>query len=141
VQLAGANASGDFDADGDIDLYIGNWPNTPGPDELNSLYRNSSDSGHWLRVRLIGTTSNRSGIGARVLLTSRRGEQTVTQMREVTTQMGFRGQSDLSPHFGLGPANEALSLEIHWPSGQVSTLSNIAADQIVDVVEPRPATN
>jgi hypothetical protein len=140
IQFAGAIASGDFDADGDVDVYVGNWPNRPGPGELNSLYLNRGDGGHWLRVRLVGTASNKSGIGARVLLTSRRGAETVSQMRDVTTQMGFRGQSDLSLHFGLGSADEALSLEIRWPSGQVSTLASVAADQILEVIEPQPST-
>jgi hypothetical protein len=81
--------------------------------------------------------SNRTGIGTRVLLTSRRGEETITQMREVTAQTAFRGQSDLSPHFGLGPAAEVLLLEVRWPSGKVSTLANIAADQILEVEEPK----
>jgi hypothetical protein len=137
IEFAGAIASGDFDTDGDVDVYVGNWPNEPGPDELNSLYRNRSDGGHWLRVRLVGTMSNRTGIGTRVLLTSRRGEETITQMREVTAQTAFRGQSDLSPHFGLGPAAEVLLLEVRWPSGKVSTLANIAADQILEVEEPK----
>jgi hypothetical protein len=140
VQFAGAVASGDVDADGSIDVYVGNWPNRPGPGELNSLYRNRS-GGHWFRVRLVGTVGNRSGIGARVLLTSRRDGETVTQMREVTTQMGFRGQSDMSPHFGLGSADEALSLEVQWPSGHVSTLASSPADQIITVIEPTASGN
>jgi hypothetical protein len=141
IQYAGAIASGDFDADGDVDVLVGNWPNNPGSGELNSLYRNRGEGGHWLRIRLVGTTSNRSGIGARVLLTSRPDVETVIQMREVTAQMGFRGQSDLSPHFGLGSADEALSIEVRWPSGKVSTLVDVAADQIVEVVEPESATD
>jgi hypothetical protein len=135
VEYVGAIASGDFDADGYIDVHIGNWPNQPGPGELNSLYHNVG-GGRWLRVRLIGTVGNHSGIGARVLLTSQKGDEPVTQMREVTTQMGFRGQSDISPHFGMGSADEAQSLEVRWPSGQVSTLTGIPANQIVTVTEP-----
>ncbi|MDH3216053.1 MAG: CRTAC1 family protein [Candidatus Krumholzibacteria bacterium] len=141
IEFAGAIASGDFDTDGDIDVYVGNWPNTPGSDELNSLYRNRGGGGHWLRIRLIGTNSNRSAIGARVLLTSHRGAETVTQMREVTTQMGFRGQSDLSPQFGLGRADGALSLEVRWPSGRISTMDDVAIDRVLHVTEPVSASD
>jgi hypothetical protein len=136
IEYVGAIASGDYDSDGKVDVYIGSWPNDPGEGELNSLYWNGGGGGHGLRVRLIGTSSNRDGIGARVLLTARQGGETVTQMREVTTQMGFRGQRDISPHFGLGSASEVLSLEVRWPSGGISLLENVAPDQIVEVAEP-----
>ena len=118
------------DYDGDADLYVGNWPNEPGPGELNALYRNES-GGHWLRVRLEG-----GAIGARVVLTSLREGETITQMREVVAQSGFRGQSDLSPHFGLGASTGIVSLEVRWPSGEVSRLTDVPGDGIVEVVEP-----
>jgi hypothetical protein len=56
-------------------------------------------------------------------------------MREVTSQSGFRGQSAVNPHFGLGEATTA-SVEITWPSGRVQTLSNIPADQAIEVTDP-----
>jgi len=136
LESPGAMASGDFDGDGDVDVYVGNWPNLPGPDELNALYSNDTEGRHWLRVRLRGETSNGSSVGARVVLTSRQDGQTITQMREITTQMGFRGQSDLNPHFGLGETGEIVSLEVQWPSGKRSILTDITADQIVEVTEP-----
>jgi hypothetical protein len=135
ILAASALASGDFDGDGDVDVIVGNWPNAPGPDELNTVYRNRGGDGHWIRVRLVGTKSNRCGIGARVMLSLQRGEVTLTQMREVTAQAGFRGQSDLAPHFGLGAADVA-SIEVQWPSGKTTSVTDVAIDQIVEVVEP-----
>ncbi len=126
VEYAGAVASGDYDGDGHVDVYIGNWPNVPGPGEPNSLYRGVGGDGHWLRVRLTG------GFGARVLVTTNSG----TQMREVGSQAGFRGQSDPSPHFGLGEDSQVMVVEVRWSSGKVSTVENVAADQVVEVVEP-----
>ena len=78
-------ASGDYDGDGNVDVYIGNWPNHPGEGEPNALYRNTGAAGHWLAVRLVGNVSNRAGIGARVVVTTSSG----TQMREVTSAGGF----------------------------------------------------
>lgn len=135
IHFAGAIASGDFNMDGRVDVYIGNWPNRPGAGELNALYRNTGDRGHWIRVRLVGRGSNKSGIGARVVVTSRQRERTISQMREVQTQTGFRGQSDILPHFGLGEAAEASSIEVRWPSGKVSKISNVEADRTIVVEE------
>lgn len=65
IHHAGTMASADYDLDGDVDVLIANWPNEPGPDERNRLYRNTGNDRHWLQVRLVGSNSNRSAIGAR----------------------------------------------------------------------------
>ncbi len=62
----------DYDGDGLLDLVIGNWPNSPGPEEENLVLINHSTGGYWLRVKLTGTTSNTSGIGARIEVTDER---------------------------------------------------------------------
>lgn len=75
---------------------------------------------------------SRGGIGARVLVTTDGG----VQMRQVTSQTGFRGQSDPDPHFGLGEANRVDRLEVRWPSGRMSVLEDVAPDQVTVVTEP-----
>ncbi len=118
-------AFGDFDNDGDVDVLIMNMNEPP------SLLRNDvSGGGHWLKVLLVGVTSNRSAIGGRV--TVRYGDRTQTQ--EVTAQSSFYSANDRRLHFGLGPATSA-SLAIRWPNGGTETIPHVGADRLVVVKE------
>jgi len=118
-------AFGDFDNDGDIDILIVNLSEAP------SLLRNDvSGNNHWLKVKLVGTKSNRSAIGARVL--ARYGRK--IQAQEVLSQSSFYSASDPRLHFGLGRETSA-DLEIHWPSGMRESLKGVTANQIVVVKE------
>ncbi len=100
-------AFGDFDNDGDMDILVMNMNEPP------SLLRNDvSGGGHWLKVLLVGVTSNRSAIGARVV--ARYGGR--TQAQEVTAQSSFYSANDRRLHFGLGAAASA-DLAIRWPNG------------------------
>ena len=118
-------AFGDFDNDGDLDILIVNMNESP------SLLRNDVRPGnHWMKVRLIGTTSNRSAIGARVI--ARYGGK--VQAQEVLSQSSFYSCNDPRLHFGLGKALTA-DLEIHWPSGRTDKLKAVTADQLVSVQE------
>jgi hypothetical protein len=120
-------AFGDFDNDGDVDAVVMNMNEPP------SLLRNDSrHDNHWLKLKLIGTKSNRSAIGASVILTAagRRRRQ------DVLSQSSFYSQSDLRLHFGLADAREA-DAEIRWPLGIVQQVRGIAADQILTIREPR----
>jgi hypothetical protein len=128
-------ASADYDGDGDVDVYIGNWPNQPGPGEPNCLYVNRGTPGNWLQVQLEGRESNRSGIGARITVTVRMGDGTRTQLREVTAHNGFRSQSGLVKHFGLGRAASADEVVVTWPSGKRSTLEGVEANQRITITE------
>jgi hypothetical protein len=118
-------AFGDFDNDGDIDILVCNMNEPP------SLLRNDvSGSGHWLKVLLAGTRSNRSAIGARV--TARYGGR--TQAQEVAAQSSFYSASDRRLHFGLGAATSA-DLTIRWPGGATEQIGGVDADQLVIVRE------
>lgn len=111
-------AFGDFDNDGDLDILIVNLNEPP------SLLRNDVSGGrHWLKVKLMGTKSNRSAIGARVLV--RYGRK--VQAQEVLSQSSFYSTNDQRLHFGLGDEKSA-SLEVRWPSGQKETFQTVAAD-------------
>jgi enediyne biosynthesis protein E4 len=99
--------------------------------EPPSLLRNDMrGDGRWLKVKLVGTKSNRSAIGARV--TARYGGK--IQAQEVLSQSSFYSASDLRLHFGLGSADKA-DLEIRWPNGAGERLSNVAANRLIVVRE------
>lgn len=122
---------GDLDNDGDLDIVIGNNGQTA--DLLRNEGGNRNNS---LLIRLIGTKSNRDGIGARLKLTA--GGKTLA--RYVKAGSSYQGQNDLRVHFGLEKAAQADRLEILWPSGLVEKVEGIKANQIIVVTEDRGIT-
>jgi hypothetical protein len=119
-------AFGDYDNDGSIEVLINNQ-NEP-PSLLKSARK---PSGNWLILKLEGTRSNRSGIGARVRLTAA-GR---TQMDEVRSGGSYLSQNDLRLHFGVGKATRIDRIEIEWPSGVRQVETDIAANQIISIRE------
>jgi hypothetical protein len=119
-------ATADFDNDGDIDLAINNSGDFP---EL--LRNDGGNANHWLEVLLIGTKSNRDGIGASLKLTA----EGFTQFKQRQGGMGYMSASDPRIHFGLGQRKKIESLEITWPSGTVDKLANVPINQIIAVKE------
>ncbi len=120
-------AWGDFDNDGDLDLFVGNT----GSVVRNRLYKNFSSTNHWLHVDLVGTLSNRQGIGAKITATVGAAQQS----RSVDGGSSFWSQSSATVEFGLGAATTVDQLTIAWPSGTVQTLNNVAVDQLLVVTE------
>ena len=121
-------AFGDFDNDGDLDIIIMNQNEPP------SLLRNDAPiSNHWIKVRLRGTKSNRSAIGARVLVRSK-GK---VQVQEVLSQSSYVSSNDPRLHFGLG-AVEKVEIELRWPLGAIEIHKDVAANQLVTFNEGSP---
>jgi hypothetical protein len=119
-------ATGDFDNDGDIDIATNNRGDYP------SLLRNDGgNSNHWLEVLLIGTRSNRDGVGSVLKLTS----EGFVHVEQSKGGMSYMSASDPRIHFGLEKRTKIESLEITWPSGQVDRLINVPIDQIIAVKE------
>ncbi len=99
------------------------------------LYRNRPDSAnHWISLALVGTRSNRSAIGAEVVLES--GE--TKQRGVVDGGMGFASQNDRRLHFGLGRNEWVDRVTIYWPSGTRQILTNPSVDQFHTITEPKP---
>ncbi len=125
-------AFGDFDNDGDIDVVVNTVNDFP-----QLLRCDSSLANNWIKVRTIGTKSNRSGIGARIAcVTHVPGEsKTHRQIDEVRSGGSYISQNDLRIHFGLGKAEQVDLLEIRWTSGQVDTIKDVKSNQLIFVKE------
>jgi hypothetical protein len=125
-------AFGDFDNDGDIDVVVNTVNDYPQLLRCDSKLQNN-----WIKVKTVGTKSNRSGIGARLKCVTRpRDEKTPhQQIEEVRSGGSYISQNDLRVHFGLGKAEKVDLLEIRWPSGQLDTLRDMKANQLIIVKE------
>ncbi len=119
-------AVADFDNDGDLDLAVNNRG------EAAELLRNDgANANNWLQVFLIGTKSNRDGVGAVLKLSS----EGFVQVRQRQGGMGYMSASDPRVHFGLGRRRSIESLEIVWPSGAVERLEKVPVNEIIAVQE------
>jgi hypothetical protein len=125
-----AAAWADHDRDGDLDLFIANVNNVN-----NALYENKGNSNQWIQIQLEGKRSNRSGIGATINVMADISGNPVWQMREISAKTGFKSQSDLISHFGLGDASIVDTLIVKWPSGAVQTLTDVSVNQLLKVTE------
>ena len=125
-------AFGDFDNDGDIDFVINCVNDVPRLVRCDSTLKHN-----WIKVRTIGTKSNRSGIGARLRCVAQIPGETKphSQIDEVRSGGGYLSQSDLRVHFGIGKAEKVDLIEIKWPSGAVDTLKDIKPNQVIYVKE------
>jgi hypothetical protein len=126
--VARGAAYADYDHDGDLDVII-STNNGPA-----YLFRNDGgNKNNWLNVRLIGTKSNRSAIGAVVRIESASGKQ----WNVVRSGSSYCSQSDLALTFGVGHDAKVTQLQIEWPSGAKQQLKDISVNQFLKIEEPR----
>jgi hypothetical protein len=127
VKVSRGASFGDYDNDGDIDIFVVNSV------ERADLLRNDGGNiqGNWLRVRTLGTTSNRDGIGARIRIRA----DGLSQIREIKSGSGLYGQNDPRAIFGLGKRTHIDLLEVRWPSGIVDRIHDISTNQTLVVSE------
>ena len=125
-------AVADLDDDGDLDLLVRNVARQ----KLVYLNNQIGNRSHFLRLELEGTRSNRDAVGALVRVTAGGLRQTRVKM----AGNGFQAQSEGTLHFGLGAAPRAELVTIRWPSGAEQSLRDVAADQVLHVVEGSPPT-
>jgi hypothetical protein len=126
--MARGAAYADFDGDGDLDIAL---TSLDGPAHL---FRNDGGNrNNWIRVRTIGSQSNRSGIGAVVRVTSASG----TQWQMVHSGSSYASQSELTLTFGLARDARVSAIAVQWPSGKTQSLADLAPNQVVVIDEER----
>jgi hypothetical protein len=120
-------AFGDYDEDGDLDVMVNNLDGPP------TLLRNDggSSAGNWIKLKLIGTKSNRNAVGARVTLKS----GSLTQIDEVRAGDSYLSHSDWRLHFGLGSATQVTELTVRWPGGGIEKFTKLPVRQVITIVE------
>jgi len=117
------SAFADFDNDGKIDMVVSSLQ------DAAELWQNVSPTqNNWIIVKLVGSKSNRDGIGARVRIGK--------QCNHMTTAVGYASSSHCGVHFGLGKNPKIDEIEIRWPSGTVQVLKNVQANRVLEVNEP-----
>ena len=124
-------AYGDYDNDGDLDLLVSNNGATQAHNKVWLLRNDSTPSSNYLRVKTVGTRSNRDGIGAKVRVTS--GDNVQQQM--IRTGSSYCSQSERVLTFGLGESETVTNLEIQWTSGEIDQYVELKANQLIEVIE------
>ena len=118
----------DYENNGKVDAFVVNLGS-----KGTLLHNISTNTGHWLAIKLKGTKSNRDGIGARVEVYAVGKRQTA----ERVAGSGYLSQNEERLHFGLGAATTVDKLLVHWPSGREQTLEHLAVDRVLTVEEPQ----
>jgi hypothetical protein len=127
----GAPAWGDYDNDGFLDLVVTRGVHD---NSTNLLYHNNRNPNGWLKVKLVGTISNRSGIGAKVRVKAIIAGKPLWQLREINSGNGFTS-GPLEAHFGLGDATNIDIVQIQWSSGIIQVMINLVPRQTLTVIE------
>lgn len=132
-------AFGDYDNDGFEDLAVATC-RFGGVNRNDLLYHNDGNSNNWITIRLSGTSSNRSAIGAKVRVKAMINGNAVWQLREISAQSSYCGQNDMRAHFGLSNATQADSVVVSWPSGLTEYFKNLSPKQFIHIVEGQGIT-
>ncbi len=129
ARVSRGTAFGDYDNDGDVDIFIVN--NYDRPTLLRNNAIDLSNSNNWLHVKLVGANPNRNAIGAKILLKT---EET-TQGREIYAGESYMSANSFIAEFGLGKALQVKILQITWPNGKTQMLENISVNQKIEITQ------
>jgi hypothetical protein len=126
----------DWDSDGDVDLFVVLGGGFPGDRGYNALFQNPGNKRHWLKVKLVGTKTNRSAIGAKIVVELKGPNGALRAIHRVVGNNGSFGGNSLVESIGLGDATAVDTLTVHWPASDTKqAFHNVAADQTIEVTE------
>ena len=129
LEVSRGAAFGDYDNDGDVDILVNN---NNGPARL--MRNEAREERHWITVELVGSTLDRNGIGATVVIEA--GGR--VRRRMVQPAYSYGSSNDPRVHFGLGPVASVDVLTVTWPDGRTQRRTGVPADRIVKIDEPEP---
>ena len=122
----------DLDNDGQVDVVILNSRRAP-----SVLHNESTTDNHWIQIRLVGTTANRAGVGARVTAVT----DSLRQIDEVHSGRGYQSHFGTRLHFGLGTKTRVDRIEVRWIGGGVDVLRDVPADRCITIIQQRGRRN
>jgi hypothetical protein len=126
----------DWDWDGDLDLFVELGGAAPGDQAYNALFQNPGHGRHWLKIKLIGTKTNRSALGARIHAELTGTDGTSRSIFRVIGNNGSFGGNSLVESLGLGDVKSVARLTVSWPTSKTTqTFRDIAADQTIAITE------
>jgi hypothetical protein len=127
-------ACGDWDRDGNVDMFVETGGAVNGDKYHNVLFQNPGHANNWLEIKLVGKKTNRSAIGARIKVVTA-GSNPLTVHRHVSSGSSFGG-NPLQQHIGLGKADSVATIEIQWPtSGTTQVFHDVKATQAIEITE------
>ncbi len=129
LRVSRGTAFGDYDNDGDVDIFIVN--NYDEPTLLRNNASSLKNSNNWLQVELVGTGKNRNAIGAKILLNT----SDSTLIQEIYAGDSYMSSNSFIAEFGLGKANQVQMLQVIWTDGKKQTVKDIAVNQLIKITQ------
>ena len=126
----------DYDCDGDLDLFVEAGGGVPGDKSFNLLFQNPGHGNHWLKIKLVGSKSNRAALGAQIKAVVKGADGTSRSIYRTVGNNGSFGGNSLVESIGLLDAASVAELHISWPTSQTTqTFRDITADQAIEITE------